>query len=243
VIGIERPWLWSLPTRVELAEDAVIQFEEHGQSGVQFSQAQIDRMFEIGLMQPSPTTERDPAAPAGVTLTGDAKFLVGQVDLGREVGLEVLVRGLEVAIDVSVRKFRDRQPHVETADVEDPVTTYEPDDDQPDEGREIQLPIDQAGDRMPELLADLERGARVVLVDRGVRVAALTTWSYYASLREKLSAASVAFWTAWRTGVFDVAGYATEMVTVLSRPGAKHQDHAPGAGDAAEDGDGDDDAE
>jgi hypothetical protein len=48
VTGTERPWLWSLPTRVELAEGAVIEFRERGQTAVRFSRSQIDKMFEVG---------------------------------------------------------------------------------------------------------------------------------------------------------------------------------------------------
>ncbi|WP_282944500.1 hypothetical protein [Cellulomonas endometrii] len=218
--GARRPWLWALPTRVELAAGAVIQFRAAGEDLNEVYQAQIDRMFEIGLMQPPRTIEQDPGAPVAVTLTGDARFLVGAVDLGREVGLEVLARGLDVAVDAAAREYLDRHPRPDIAedDVSDDPEPYEPDDGEPVGAQEIQVPVDQAGDRMPDLLDEIARGARVVLVDQGVRVAVLTTWSSYVALREKLAAASVAFWTAWRTGVFDVAGYATDIITVLHRP-------------------------
>ncbi|WP_282945838.1 hypothetical protein [Cellulomonas endometrii] len=160
---------------------------------------------------------------AGVTLSGDARFLVGQVDLGVERGMEVLVRGLEAAVDAATREYRGTLEPIETNDdrddepMDDESIDDEPYDGEPTGAREIQIPVDQAGDRMPELLDELARGARVVLVDQGVRVAVLTTWSSYVALREKVAAASVAFWTAWRTGVFDVAGYATDIISVLHR--------------------------
>jgi antitoxin (DNA-binding transcriptional repressor) of toxin-antitoxin stability system len=235
VTGARRPWLWALPARVELADGAEIRFRAAGEDLLDVYQAQIDRLFEIGLMQPPRTTERDRVAPVAVTLTGDARFLIGAVDLGRDVGLEVLVRGLEVAVDVAAREYLDRHPGPDIVedDVSDDSVPYEPDDTGSADTREIQVPVDQAGDRMPNLLEELARGARVVLVDQGVRVAVLTTWSSYVELREKLAAASVAFWTAWRTGVFDIAGYATDIITVLHRP-----DTAPrNSDDDAEDGD------
>lgn|GEM_PF-2317673 len=231
--GNERPWLWSLPTRVELAEGAVIQFPSPNGSVVEFSQAKIDKMFEFGLMQSPNTTDGRSDARADVTLTGNARFLVGALDLGREVGLEVLARGLNIAADLAVREDRDRQPRSDIADDEvgDESVPYEPHDREPAGTREIQIPIDQAGDQLPDLLAALGRGARVVLVDRGARIAVLMAWSSYAALREQLAAASVAFWTAWRTGVFDVAGYATDIITVLHRPGTK-SDPNPGEDEA-----------
>jgi antitoxin (DNA-binding transcriptional repressor) of toxin-antitoxin stability system len=208
--------------------------------------------------------EGDPNVPAHISLTGDARFLVGEVDLGREVGMDVLVRGIEFAVHASLHEFRDRHVEAEAGsdqvketaesyreedarlrvmtteeaaaqwdDLSDDSEPQEPGDSESTDTREFQVPVDQAADRMPDLLDELGRGARVVLVDQGVRVAVLTTWSSYVTLREKLAAASVAFWTAWRTGVFDVAGYATDIITVLHRPDTTPND----SDDDTEDGD------
>ncbi|WP_454050586.1 hypothetical protein [Cellulomonas sp. Marseille-Q8402] len=232
-----------LPVRVELAEDAVINFEETGYEEVRFTQSQIDQAFRTGLMQPPTTTEQDPDVPAGVTVTGDVKFLVGQVDLGADLGMEVLVRGLEAAIDAVTRGYR-KSP----AGSEDPDAEQEPSEDEPvnhgpgDEPnpREILIPVHEADDRLEDLLDGIEQGARVVLVDDGRRLAVLMAWSDYVGLREKLAAAAAAFWTAWRSGVFDVAGYATDVTTILHKPGPKS---GPVPGDdeevAVEEGDGD----
>ncbi|MNC81987.1 hypothetical protein D3C75_1353210 [compost metagenome] len=66
------------------------------------------------------------------------------------------------------------------------------------------------------------------------------SWQSYADLRTQLAAASVAFWTAWRTGVFDVAGYATDVSAALHGPGAKPDRFAiDGGDDPVEGGDGD----
>lgn len=220
--GIERPWLWSLPTRVELAEGAVIEFKEREEPGVRFEQSQIDKMFEVGLMQPPRTSERDPDSTAGgVTLDGDARFLVGQVGLGRDVGMEVLVRGLEASVDAAYREYREPHPRVE-ADEDDGEDSgvSERAFDEPDLlglSHEVTVPVEEAGTRLDDLLDEIDQGAHVVLVQDGKRVAVMMSWSAHADLREKLASMAVAFWTAWRSGVFDVAGYATDVTRVLHR--------------------------
>ncbi|WP_448062430.1 hypothetical protein [Cellulomonas hominis] len=140
---------------MELAEGAQIKFKEHGQPAVRFEQSQINKMFEVGLMQPPRTSEREPGSiPDGVTLDGDARFLVGEVDLGREVGMEVLVRGLDVVVDASVREYRERHPRVEPREDEG-------EDSESGEGAaqepdllgatcEVTIPVDEAGERLDE---------------------------------------------------------------------------------------------
>jgi antitoxin (DNA-binding transcriptional repressor) of toxin-antitoxin stability system len=223
-----------LPVRVELAEDAVIKFEETRHEEVRFTRSQLDRAFRTGLMQPPRTSERDPDVPAGVTVTGDVKFLVGHVDLGVDLGMEVLVRGLDAAIDAVTRDDRKLPAEGEAPDVERKPSEDEPGDHEPGDEpnpREILIPAHEAGDRLDDLLGEIEPGVHVVLVDDGRRVAVLMGWSDYVGLREKLAAAAVAFWTAWRTGEFDVAGYATEVATILHRPGTKR---APAPADGQE---------
>ncbi len=213
-----------LPVRVELAEDPVIKFDETGYEEVRFTQSQIDQAFRTGLMQPPTTTEQDPDVPAGITVTGDVKFLVGHVDLGVDLGMEVLVRGLDAAIDAVTRDNRRPPAGSEGPDAEQEPSEDEPVDHEPGDEpnpREILILVHEAGDRFEDLLDGIELGARVVLVDDGRRVAVLMAWSDYVGLREKLAAAAVAFWTAWRSGVFDVAGYATDVTTILHGPGAK----------------------
>ena len=232
-----------LPVRVELAEDAVIKFEETRHEEVRFTQSQLDRAFRTGLMQPPRLAERAPDVLAGVTVTGDVKFLVGQVDLGADLGMEVLVRGLEAAIGAVNRDYRKPPAGSEAPDVEREPSENKPVDPEPGDERnprEITVPVHEAGARLEDLLGEIEQGARVVLVDDGRRVAVLMAWSDYVGLREKLAAAAVAFWTAWRSGSFDVAGYATDVTTILHKPGTKS---GPVPGDdedaAVEQGDGD----
>ncbi|MFF1531381.1 type II toxin-antitoxin system prevent-host-death family antitoxin [Cellulomonas sp. NPDC058312] len=244
--GIRRPWLWSLPTRVELAEGTVIQFKEHGQSAIRFTQSQLDKMFEAGLMQPPRTSGRDPDSAAGVTLDGDAKFLVGEVDLGPEVGLEVLARGLEVAIDASYREYRERHPRPESDDDGEDSGLSEGAFHEPDLlglSREIVVPVEEVEDRFDDLLDEVERGAQVVVVKDGKRVAAMVSWSAYVDVREKFAAMAVSFWSAWRSGVFDVAGHATDLARTLRRhPTAKPNPPSDDEGRTPEGGDGDESA-
>lgn len=239
--GADRPL--PLPVRVELAEDAVIKFEETGHVEVRFTQRQIDQAFRTGLMQPPTTTEQDTDVPAGVTVTGDVKFLVGQVDLGADLGMEVLVRGLEAGMHAVTRDYRKPPAESEAPDLEREPSENEPVDHEPGDEpnpRELLIPVHEAGDRLDDLLGEIEQGARVVLVDDGRRAAVLMAWSDYVGLREKLAAAAVAFWTAWRSGIFDVTGYAADVTTILRRPGPKS---GPVPGDdeevAVEEGDGD----
>jgi hypothetical protein len=219
--GAESSSAWPIPIRVDLAPDAKIELHETGQEGVPFSRDTISRMFEIGLMQPPRSTERDPEVPTGVTLTGDARFLVGQVDLGAERGMEVLVRGLEAAVDASYRDLRDRPPRVEPDQDsgEDPVPGQDA-FDEPDLlglSREVVVPLDDAGDRLDDLLDEIEQGGHVVLDEDGKRVGVMMSWPAYVELRRKLAGMATAFWSAWHTGVFDVAGYATAVTQILHR--------------------------
>jgi hypothetical protein len=226
VTGVQRPWLWSLPTRVELAEGAVIEFKEPGHA-VRFEQSQIDKMFEVGLMQPPRTSEREPGSiAAGVTLDGDARFLVGEVDLGPEVGMEVLVRGLHVAVDASFREYRERHPRVKPHEDEgEDSDSGEGAAQEPDllgVSGEVTIPVDEAGDRLDDMLGEINQGAHVVLVQDGKRVAVMMSWPAYVDLRGQHAGMAAAFWTAWQTGVFDVAGYATDVTRILRcQPGAK----------------------
>lgn len=216
---------WPLPVRVELIDDAVIKFADARHDEVRFTQDQIDRAFQAGLSQPPSTTERDPGIPATVTLIGEARFLLGQVDLGVDLGMEVLRRGLETTIDAVARGSRKNPESHGTSDVErEPSRSERAADVEPaDEPnpREILIPVHEAGDRFDDLLGEIEQGAHVVLVQHGRRMAVLMSWSDYADLRGKLAAAAAAFWTAWRAGVFDVAGYATDITTILHETGAK----------------------
>ncbi|MDM8085145.1 hypothetical protein QUV83_10245 [Cellulomonas cellasea] len=207
----ERPWLRSLPTRVEMAESAVIEFEEHGQPGIPFSQAQIDRMFKAGLMQPPRTSERDPGVPAGVTLTGDARFLVGEVDLGPEVGMEVLTRGFEAAVDALMREHRDRHP-LAPAD-ENEITL---DDFRDDDARQLIMTMEEAVGRWDELRPRVALWDRIVLTEDGERVAVIVAWDWWSLRQECLASLTAIYWAHWHTGTFDAAGYAHDALRLLA---------------------------
>jgi antitoxin (DNA-binding transcriptional repressor) of toxin-antitoxin stability system len=228
---------------VELAEDAVIQFKEHGQPAVRFSPSQIDKMFEVGLMQPPRTSEQEPDAAAGVTLEGDARFLVGEVDLGRDVGLDVLVRGLEVAVVASSREYRERHPRPEPEGSGEESGLSEGGFDEPDLlglSGEVVVPVEEAGGRFGDLLDEIGRGAHVVVAADGMRVAVIVAWSAYVDVREKLAAVDTAYWVAWRSGVFDAAGHASDLARILHRhPTSKPDSSSDDEGRAPEGGDGD----
>lgn len=210
--GIERPWLWSLPTRVELAEGAVIRFEQPGQAGLAFEQSQIDKMFEVGLMEPPRTTERDPNVLAGVTLDGDARFLVGQVDLGRDVGVEVLVRGFEAAVDASARELRN--PHPQAPAAPSPGEG-KPHGFREEDARLRVMTIDEAADQWHELLPGIERWERVALTQDGRRVALIVAWDWWALHRHRTSSIEAVYWSSWFTGEFNVGGYAWDLMRLL----------------------------
>ncbi|WP_282947163.1 hypothetical protein [Cellulomonas endometrii] len=206
---------------MKLAEGAVIEFKEHGQPAVRLSQSQIDKSFEVGLMQPPRTLEGDSDADAGVSLDGDARFLVGEVDLGRRVGLEVLVRGLEATVDASYREYRERHPRLEPDDRDGGKSgSGEGAFDEPDLlglSHEVTVPVDEVAARLDDLLDEIDQEAHVVVIRDGKRVAVMMAWHAYVDLHGKLAGMAAAFWSAWRSGVFDVAGYATDVTRILHR--------------------------
>jgi hypothetical protein len=238
VTGIERPWLWSLPTRVELAEGAVIRFEEHGQTGLTFGQNQIDRMFEAGLMQPPRRTDQDPDVAAGVALDGDAKFLVGQVDLGREVGVEVLTRGLEAAVHAVAREYRDRSPKTQPGGEEH---QDKPRGIQGQDARQWVMTVGGAADRWDELLPRVELWDRVVLTEDGRRVAVIVAWDWWTLHRHRQASLEGAYWGHWHTGEFNIGGYAWDILHLLEPRDARIRYAADESdGDEGDDGGADD---
>lgn len=80
-----------------------------------------------------------------------------------------------------------------------------------------------------------------MFVKDGKRVAAMVSWSSFVDVREKFAAMAVAFWSAWRSGVFDVAGYATDVTRIVRRhPTAKSNPSSDDERRTSKGGDGDD---
>jgi hypothetical protein len=60
-----------------------------------------------------------------------------------------------------------------------------------------------------------------------------------ADLRQKLAGVAAAFRTAWRSGVFDVAGYATDVTRIPHETGTKPGPSSVDEGSDSEGGGGD----
>lgn len=144
-----------------------------------------------------------------------------------------------------MREYRERHPRAEGEEGrEEDSRGGEGAFEEPDllgVSREVTVPVDEVAARLDELLDEVEQGAHVVIVRDGKRLAMMMSWPAYVDLREKLADMASASWSAWRSGVFDVGGYATEVTRIRHRrPGAKS---TPTSGDdevrASEEGDGD----
>lgn len=72
-----------------------------------------------------------------------------------------------------------------------------------------------------------------MFVEDGTPVAVMTPWQSYADQREKSAGMAAAFWRAWRSGVFDSAGYATDVTRMLHRRAETGTTPATSANDEA----------
>lgn len=209
--GAERPR--SLLVRVELAADTTVQFVKAGTAELRLSQSQLDRLFELGLVQPPRTPGAAPNVPAHVSLTGDARFLVGEVDLGREVGMDVLVRGIEFAVHESLRELRGPHPEVEGGD--DAQAKGAAARIREGDARLRVMTIQEAAARWEDLLPGIELWDRVVLTEEGRRVALIVAWDWWSLRQHRMCWLEGAYWGHWNTGRFDAAGYAWDVLRVL----------------------------
>ncbi|TKR27324.1 hypothetical protein FA014_01090 [Cellulomonas hominis] len=226
--GTRRPW--SLPVRVELATDATVHFVEAGQVELRFSQNQLDRLFEIGLMQPPRTPQTDLNVPTHVSLTGDARFLVGEVDLGREVGMDVLVRGIEFVVHASLHEHRDH--HVE-AEAEGDQVRDSAESFREEGGRLSVMTIQEAAAQWDDLRSRVKLWDRIVLTEDGRRVALIVAWDWWSLHQHRMASLEGAYWGHWHTGEFNASGYAWDILRLLEPRDARisHEADEPGDGD------------
>jgi hypothetical protein len=228
VSGTKRPW--SLPVRVELAADATVQFFEAGQAQLRFTQNQLDRLFELGLMQPQRTPEGDPNAPAHVSLSGDARFLVGEVDLGREVGMDVLARGIEFVVHAFLHQCRDQDVD---AEAEDDQVGEAGESFREEDARLKVMTIREAAARWDDLRSQVELWDRIALTEDGRRVALIVAWDWWSLHQHRMASLEGAYWGHWHTGEFNASGYAWDILRVLEPRDARirHEADEPGDGD------------
>ncbi|WP_432457966.1 hypothetical protein [Cellulomonas iranensis] len=170
--------------------------EEPGSLGVSFDQSQIDQMFKVRFMQPPRSAERDPSSQSGVTLTGDARVLVGEPDLGPDVGMDVLVRGLEAADNATLRGNIDQDPQVQP---EVHQGTSKRSVLRDDEARQCVMTIDEAAARWDELRPRVELWERVVLTQDGRRAAVIVAWDWWPLHRQRMASLESAYWTHWQS--------------------------------------------
>lgn len=75
--------------------------------------------------------------------------------------------------------------------------------------------------RIGDLLVELDQGGRIVFVEDGKRVAVMTSWPAYVDVREERAGIAAALWSAWQSGMFDVAGYDSDVTRIPHRRGTK----------------------
>ncbi|MDM8085140.1 hypothetical protein QUV83_10220 [Cellulomonas cellasea] len=96
---------WVVRPRVEFVGDATIRLEQVDHGPEPFSMDLVDDLFAVGLLAPSEEPEPQHVGASSsftqVVLSGDARFLVGEVDLGRELGMEILSRGLHHTVQAA----------------------------------------------------------------------------------------------------------------------------------------------
>lgn len=199
----------SLPIRVDLAEGAGVTLTEPGLEEFRLSRSAIDRSFQLGLRQPPPPTtiHPHPGDATRLTLTGEARFLVGEVDLGVELGLKVVRRGLDAAAD---ELSRGDGPSLEGDMAED-----EPRVVLGDEARLFVMSIGEAAERWHELRPRVELWDRVVLTEDGRRVALIVAWDWWTLQRHRQASLHGAYWTHWHTGEFNIGGYAWDVMRLF----------------------------
>jgi hypothetical protein len=209
VTGTER--LWSLPVR-QLAEDATVQSDETWRAELRFSQNQVDQLFELGVTQRPRVTERDASLPPGVSSTGNARFLTGEIDRGAGVGMEVLVRGLEAAVEASLRELRAR--NVEAGADSDQVKERAEGHREEDAGPRV-MTSEEAAAQWHDLRSRGEPWERVVLTEGGRRVAPIAG-DWWRLHQHRGTTLDGAYWGDWHTGEFNASGYERDILRVLA---------------------------
>lgn len=242
----QRPRSWSVPTRVELAEDVVIQFRVPPGDSNPLEQARIGERFEAGSLHPPRTTSDGRDAPTAVTLTGAALFLVGEVDLGRKVSIAVLASRMNVLardmeVDIEAAAQGPSNAPVRT-DAGEEGARNAPESQLRDQGTvQLATTLDEASRRWDELRPRTARWDLVALTENGVRVAAIVGWGWWTSDQHRRTSLEGAYWGHWHSGELAAAAYGWDVLRVLEPQSARKwpvvaqegDDHDLGAVDAA----------
>lgn len=222
---------WPIRHRVELATEAMVALEPEGHEGESLARDLLSDLFSIGLSRPPRDEPRDSGSSLRVNLYGTAKFLVGELDLGQDLGLEVVVRGLEHAIDTALR---DSRAHHDPIDAARAATMPLVEAGGDEAANEVVMSLDDVADALPSLLNELSQGLRVVLTDGDERVAVLVSWRWYALQRERLARAAAAYWRGWSSGRFNADTWVEEMASSLAPANTPPAQAGPG-GDEVDD--------
>ena len=249
---------WHERPTVELADDASIRLVEVDHRPGPFSIGVVDEMFALGLQVPAEATP--PSRAAGpvpqIVLAGEARFLIGRVDVGRDLGLAAVNRGLTYALAAARARLIERQLNAQhaRATTQRGARAVDPSDDPDEPGTDASnafreedarlrvMTIDQAADRWDELLPRVQLWDRVVLTQDGRRVALIVAWDWWALHQHRQTSLEAVYWAHWYTGEFNVGGYAWDLMRLLEPRDARVSFAADEAEPRDDDDDDDDDA-
>ncbi|HEY4753948.1 MAG TPA: type II toxin-antitoxin system prevent-host-death family antitoxin [Candidatus Limnocylindrales bacterium] len=199
----------------------------------------VELMFGIGLTVPEQLRSPEQDSSSRLVLTGSARFLVGTLDLGVKRGLKVSVRGLATAVDTGLRRVREEKTPDAPAAEDDQQpwrVSFEPDDE--DDRRQVIVTAHDLAASIDDLIEQVDDGTDVIVTQRGVQVAALVGWSWYARQGEHRARLSAAHWAALRTGRFNPTTYGREIASLRGGRLEREAGPAPsgsGEGDAGAD--------
>ncbi|WP_282944501.1 hypothetical protein [Cellulomonas endometrii] len=86
------------------------------------------------------------------------------------------------------------------------------------ESDEHVLPADRVLTQYALIARDLTVWRPVVLTDADARVAVIVAWNWWATQHERYVSAAASCWAHWRTGQFDSAGFAQDVLCGLRPP-------------------------
>lgn len=193
----------TVQARVELGPDATVTFESDREEPAVLEPDTLTGLFMAGLHAPPRERSVKPSGSARLVLDGDARFLVGTLDLGRKRGMRVIMRGLAFALDAVKSEL----------DVHDTVPPQESPEPAPEVARGAApepgpMSVTELAGSFDDVFARVVAGEDVTIAARGRPAAALVSWRRYSRLRELLARLDAAQWAAAADGRFDPEVYA-----------------------------------
>ncbi|KRD43001.1 hypothetical protein ASE38_01565 [Cellulomonas sp. Root930] len=219
--ALAEPGARSVRARVELGPDATVTLETDGEEPAVLEPDTVTALFSAGLHAPARERSVEPSGSSRLVLDGDARFLVGTLDLGRKRGMRVIMRGLAFTLG-AVKRDIDME-HSAPPGAPSPAATPELDRDTPLEPSPMS--VGELADAFDDMFARVRAGGRVIITELEKPVAVMTSWRWYCQQRELLASLDAAQWRAAVSGRFNSEVYAaalrdfrSETATVRSIP-------------------------